>query len=131
MGIKSRIKKLESVINKGPDFQYESFENVTDRIDELERLNILAVEGDFPACLKYCEMTDEEQEDELYKYRDMFIRIIAEREGKTPDYITKTEMDFAHENIKAVYRYLEAIKADPQAKPPLLKNYKEEKSNDK
>ncbi|MFE5429608.1 hypothetical protein [Peribacillus simplex] len=40
--------------------------------------------------------------------------------------MTKTEMDFAHENIKSVNRYLEAIKADPQAKPPVLKNYKEE-----
>ncbi|WP_185151535.1 hypothetical protein [Peribacillus simplex] len=45
--------------------------------------------------------------------------------------MTKTEMDFAHENIKSVNRYLEAIKADPQAKPPVLKNYKEENSNDK
>ncbi|MFE4140474.1 hypothetical protein ACFX4I_01210 [Peribacillus sp. YIM B13472] len=130
MSIKSRIQKLESAINKIPDFHYESFQNVSDKIDELEQLNMLAAEGDFLACLKYCKMTDEETEDKLYEYRDMFIRI-AEQEGKTPDYMTKTGMDFAHENIKSVYRYLEAIETDPQAKPPVLKNYKEENSNDK
>ncbi|MFJ7680429.1 hypothetical protein ACIQXQ_20660 [Peribacillus sp. NPDC097198] len=131
MGIKSRIKMLESSIKKGPGFDPKEFERVSAKTEEQERLNQLAAEGDFAACLKYCKMTDEELEDELYNYRDMYIRILAEREGKTPNYRTKADIDFAHENIKAVFRYLEASKADPQAKPPVLKNYKEENRNNK
>ena len=83
VGIKSRIKKLESSIKKGPEFDPESFEKQSAKMEEQEQLNRLAAEGDFAACLKFCKMTDEEEEDLLYTYRDMYIRILAEREGKT------------------------------------------------
>ncbi|WHX62348.1 hypothetical protein [Peribacillus frigoritolerans] len=56
---------------------------------------------------------------------------MAEREGEKPNYRTKTAMDFAYENIKAVYRYLEAIKTNPQATPPVLKDYREGESKEK
>ena len=39
--------------------------------------------------------------------------------------MTKIENDIAHANIKAVYRYLEAIETELQAKPPILKKYTE------
>lgn len=124
MSLKARLNHLEKNMKQEPKFQYESFQVVSERIDEQEQLYILAAEGDFAACLRYCEITKEAEENIMYEYLEMYIKILAQREGKKSNFMTKTEIDLAHENIMAVYRYLEAMKEDPQAKQPVLQTNK-------
>lgn len=61
---------------------------------------------DLKACIRYCQLSEESQVEALYKYRDMYFKIM-QQQGKEVDYREFQCIDIWYENLKATYSFLE------------------------
>lgn len=121
MGLKTRLNNLEQSIKPKEKNPVEEWRQRVQRMEELDNLHFSILEGDLQACIRACQLEDENIVDRSYAYRDAYVTIVAEREGLHPDLESENSIDVWYQNMKATYRYLEARAADPQAKEPNLK----------
>lgn len=89
--------------------QEEKWRERNERQSELSGLDELVVAGDLKASIRYCQLSEESQVEALYKYRDMYFKIMLQQ-GKEVDYREFQCIDIWYKNLKATYSFLEERK---------------------
>ncbi|WP_307595974.1 hypothetical protein [Priestia megaterium] len=121
MSIKSRLRHLERNIKPKRKDPVQEWRERVKRNEEMESLEPAIAEGDLQACIRYCQLCEENVVDRTFSYRNVYIKVAAMNEGYEPRYEDETGIDVWYHNLKATYKYLKEKVKVPKTKEPVLK----------